>query len=481
MRVKTILTTTAFARQASARWVAWTPEPVMDLRGGDLARPTQPSEVDDYQVWAPEPTQPPSKAIVDLLLHRQVDTDSASSSSVNNTWENDKTCGWYSGISSKPYVCGDPLTCATKGSVIGCATNGIEGFYTVCLNYAAVKSGKCSSVGVQTGCCEDLEKPACGTLIWPGATARSMFKCFSSATLISMIDQPQYILDSSISAASASSVSAAAAAAASRTGKGPSTVIATSTAADGSTSIYTTVVEGGSGASATAGAGAGKGGDTGGSSTNTGAVAGGIIGGVALLALIIAFLIWYVMRKKNKKFALSLCGGKKKTNKEKHVHSKTYNDEKNVIENDQRAYDKRSYNKEAVAYGQRSRSVTPIQNHTQNQNFHFHIEDDRYDTTPDTRSPAPVEPLPAILVTKPSKREQRRQARHERLQQQPQQAPERDLEMEEMEQAREQQDYQTHRYHPSSGQRYHDARRTPSPPSLPQPPAPNLDFIGRGI
>lgn len=499
MRLSTILTTTALACQASARWVAWTPEPVMDLRFGDLARPTQPSEVDDYQVWAPEPTQPPSKAIVDLLLHRRVKTDSSSSSSApssNNTWENEKTCGYYSGISSSPYVCAEPLTCATKDDVVACATDGVEGFYSVCLNLEAVKSGKCNSVGVQTGCCQGTDLPACGTLVWGGATPRSMFKCFSSATFISMIDQPQYIVDSSISAASASSVSVASAAAAassssaeaaaeaaSRGGHEPSTVIATTTAADGSTSTYASVIEGDSHTSATAGAGAGNGGDTGGSSTNTGAVAGGVIGGIALLLLIIAFLVWYVMRKKNKKFTLSLCGGKKNTNKEKHVHNKTYNNEKSFTKNDQRAYDKRSYGKESNDYDQWSRSATPNQNHTHNQNFHLHIEDDRYDTTPESRSPAPLQPLPAILVTKPSKREQRRQARHERMQQQrkPQREPERNLEAEEMEQAREQHDYQRHRYHPSSGQRHLDASRTPSPPSLPQPPAPTLDFIGRGI
>ncbi|ROW01959.1 hypothetical protein VMCG_05601 [Cytospora schulzeri] len=498
MKLSIILTTTALAYRASARWVAWTPDPVMDLTGGDLARPTQPSEVEDYQVWAPEPTQPPSKAIVDLLLHRRSKTDS--SSSANNTWENEHTCGWYSGVASRPYVCNGPLTCSTKDDVVACATDGLEGFYSVCLNYDAVKSGKCSSVGVQTGCCQDKALPECGTLVWPGATAKSMFKCFTSETMVSMNDRPQYIIDSSSSAASASSVSAAAASsssaaeAASRSRNGPSTVTATTTAADGSTSVYTSVMQGDSSASASAtagagagaGAGGGNGGDSGGSSTNTGAVAGGIIGGLSLLALIIAFLVWYIMRKKNKKFTLSLCGGKKKTNKEKHIHNQTYN-EKNVTKNDKRAYDKRSYNDEINSYDQRSRSVTPNQTH--NQNFHFHIEDDRYDTTPDTRPsgsrtpPPAVQSLPSILVTAPSKREQRRQARQQRLEQQqaPQQEPERDLEMEEMEQAREQQDHQTHRYHPSSGQRYHDARRTPSPPSVSQPPAPSLDFIGRGI
>ncbi|KUI70499.1 hypothetical protein VM1G_06394 [Cytospora mali] len=501
MRLSTILTTTALACQASARWLAWTPDPAaMDLRGGNLARPTQASEIDDYQVWAPEPTQPPSKAIVDLLLHRRVTSDSSSASS-NNTWENDQTCGWYSGISSKPYVCDSPLACTTTDGVVACATEGLEQFYTVCLNYDAVQSGKCTSVGVQTGCCQNSAQPACGTFIWTGAASRSMFKCFPTETIISMIDEPQYIIDSSISAASASSVSSASAAsasaaskssaeAASRSGNGLSTVISTTTATDGSTSTYTSVLGGDSSASASTSTGNGVGGGSGGSSTNTGAVAGGIVGGLSLLALLIALLIWYYLHKKNKgnKLSLSLCGGKKK--KEKHMHNKTYN-EKNITNNDKRAYDKSSYDngaykEEANAYGQRSRSITPPR--SQVQNFHFHIEDDRYDTTPEPRpsQAAPsIQPPPSIAVagvaTAPSRREQRRQARQQRFQQQPEQESERDLEMEEMEQAREQQDFRTHRYHPSSGQRYQDARRTPTPPEVPRPPAPDLDFIGRGI
>lgn len=459
---------------------------------------------------------------MDLLLHRRVTSDSSSTSpSSNNTWENDQTCGWYSGISSKPYVCDSPLSCSTDDGVVACATEGLEQFYTVCLNYAAVKSGKCSSVGVQTGCCQDSAQPECGTFIWAGAQTRSMFKCFASETVISMIDEPQYVIDSSRSAASASSASSVSAAAAasrssaeaasqSRSGNGPSTVIATTTAADGATSTFTSVVGGDSIASASAGAGGGNGGGSGGgSSTNTGAIAGGIVGGLSLLALLIALLLWYLIRKKKgNKLSLSLCGGKRKTNKEKHVHNKNYN-EKNVTNNDRRAYDKRlydkraydngrsydnrSYNEETSAYGQRSRSVTPPNK------FHFHIEDDRYDTVPDTRSsgsrtPPPPVPPPAPIVVMgaaaaaaaaaPSRREQRRQARNRRSQQQqeePKLELERDLEMEEMEQAREQQDYRTHRYHPSSGRRYHDASRTPTPPSVPQPPAPSLDFIGRGI
>ncbi|KAJ0114849.1 hypothetical protein J7T55_004591 [Diaporthe amygdali] len=492
MKPSSIFAVSALSHQASARWLAYKPDPVIDLRGGDLARPTQPPEVHDYEVYAPQPTQPPSKAVVELLLHRRQRTESSSSS--NNIWENDQTCGWYSGISSQPYKCDSPLTCSTNSdNVVACATDGLEQFYTICLNHEAVQSGKCTSAGPQTGCCQDAAQPECGTFVWTGTPARSMFKCFSTATLISMIDEPQFLIDASRSSASAASASSADAAsrssaeAASGSGNGPSTVVATTTAADGSTSTVTSVV----GSNASASASAGNGGGNGGSSTNTGAIAGGVVGGVAFLALL-ALLLWYLMRKKNK-FTLSLCGGKKKTTKEKHVHNKTYN-EKNV-KKDNRSYDKRSYsnrnsydnrrsydnrspNEQTATYSQHPQSAAPHE--PVNQHFHFHLENDRNEPSPNSQYSATQEPPQAHLagaVVAPalSRREQRRQARQQRSQ-----AEERDLGKEELEQAQEQQapteTYRSHRYHPSSGQRFPDA-----PPPAPRASGPDLDFIGRGM
>ncbi|KAL1847220.1 hypothetical protein Daus18300_014014 [Diaporthe australafricana] len=494
MKSSTIFTLSALSCQASARWLAYSPDPVIDLRGGDLTRPTQPPEVDDYQEHAPQPTPPPSKAIVELLLHRRQRTESSSSS--NNIWENDQTCGWYSGISSKPYQCDSPLSCSTNtDNVVACATDGLEQFYTICLNHEAVQSGKCTSAGPQTGCCQDAAQPECGTFVWTGTPARSMFKCFPTATLISMIDEPQFLIDASRSSESASSSSAEAASrssaeAASRSGNGPSTVVATTTSADGSTSTITSVIGNDASASASAGAGGGTSSGTGGSSTNTGAIAGGVVGGVAFLGLLLALLLWYLMRKNNK-FTLSICGGNRKKNVEN--RNKTYN-EKNV-KKDNRAYDKRSYsnrnsydnrrsydnsspNEQTAAYNQHSQSAAahePV-----NQHFHFHIEDDRYEPSPNSQAPVTQEPSPAHLAgvaAAPvlSRREQRRQARQQRTQ-----PDERDLEKEELEQAQEQQapveNHRSHRYHPSSGQRYPDA-----PPPAPRASGPDLDFIGRGM
>ncbi|POS72949.1 hypothetical protein DHEL01_v208658 [Diaporthe helianthi] len=525
MKPSTILTLSALGCQASARWFAYAPEPVIDLRGGDLSRPTQPAEVYEYQEYAPEPTAPPSKAVVDLLLHRRQRTG-ASSSSSDNIWEDDQTCGWYSGISSRAYDCQSPLTCSTNSEdVVACATDGLEQFYTVCLNYEAVQSSKCTSAGPQTGCCQNADEPACGTFVWTGTPARSMFKCFATATLISMLDEPQFVIDASRSSASASSSSAAAAAAsrssaeaASRSRDRPSTVVATTTAADGSTSTLTSVIGGQAGASAGAGAGSNNGngdsdgsgsngGADGGSSNNTGAIAGGVVGGTAFLALL-ALLMWYLMRKNNK-FTLSICGGNRKTRKENNVDGRTYN--KNNVKNDNRAYDERSYSNRnsydnraydnrrsydnqasnglAGVYSQNSNTGAP-QGPT-NQHFHFHVDDNRKGLSSDSRAPVTQEPSPVYLAgaaaaaaggggetTAPavSRREQRRLARQQRTQ-----LDEVDLEKEALEQqAQEQQaplEYsRSHRYHPSSGQRYPDA-----PPPAPKAQGPDLDFIGRGM
>lgn len=502
MKPSTILTLSTLGCQASARWLAFAPDPVIDLRGGDLSRPTQPPDVLEYQEYAPQPTQPPSKAVVDLLLHRRQRTDSSSSS--KNIWENDQTCGWYSGISSQPYKCASPLSCSTNTEdVVACATDGLEQFYTVCLNYEAVQSSKCTSAGPQTGCCQDADQPECGTFVWTGTPARSMFKCFPTATLISMLDEPQFIIDASISSVEASSSSAEAASrssaeAASRSGNGPSTVVATTTAADGSTSTVTSVLGSEASASAGAGTGGGSGGGNGGSSTNTGAIAGGVVGGTAFLALL-ALLLWYLMRKNNK-FTLSICGGNRKTKKEKNVHSKTYN--KNNVKNDNRAYDERSYSNRnsydnrsydnrrsydngtsnepaAATYNQSSQSAAP--HGPVNQHFHFHMDDNRHEPSPDSRPPVTQEPAPVLLAGAAaaapalSRREQRRLARQQRSQ-----ADERDPEKEELEQEQEQQaptgNVRSHRYHPSSGQRYPDA-----PPPAPKATGPDMDFIGRGM
>lgn len=465
--------------RASARYLPRSANLPLLVADPAVPTPTQAPHVSDLA--PPETTPAPSNAILELLLRRQ---DSSLSSS--NTWDNANTCGWYSGISSKPFTCESPLTCATNTDhVVACSTAGLTEFHTVCLNFEAVQSGKCSPAGPKTQCCSNSASPACGTMLWTGLPQRTMFACVATATAIAMLDEPQFVVDAasssaaavSSSAAAASSSSAAAAAsrssaasassaaAASRASElgGSSVTITTTldgtsttftavagatgsvsgitiissvqytmTGSDGSSTTYTAIaqegVQGGSGSSGSNGSSGGSGGN------NTAAIAGGVVGGILGLLLML-LLLWYLMRKKSNKFSLSLCGGKKKTNKEKHVHNKNnvendnrqYNEEKNStyrnssgspgggggggggfslfggaskdkskkeknitknyyygdeVRNDNRSYDKRAwkdnrkYNTESDSH---SRTGTPNQ---QPQNFHFNIDGQgRGDTT----------------------------------------------------------------------------------------------------
>lgn len=484
MRHSTPLLLSALSWRASARFLAWT----VDLHGVNLARPVQtqqphPSDLDDIdQSLPPAPTPGPSKAVLELMLRRQDSSSGASS----NTWEDSHTCGWYSGLSSKPYVCESPLSCATNtDEIVACSAAAITQFYTICLDYEAVQSGKCDTAGPKTGCCTDSGTPACGTMLWTGLPQRTMFQCFASPTVISMLDEPQFVVDASSSSAAAASASSAAAssssaaaaasqssaaaasasAAASRASElggssvtitttldGSSTTFTavagatgsvsgvtfmtsvqyTTTGSDGSSTTYTAIAENGvagsSGSSGSSGSNGGSG-SSGSGSSNTGAIAGGVIGGILGLLLLL-LLLWYLLRKRKNKFSLSICGGKRKTNKEKHVHNKTnvdndnrkYNEEKNStyrtsdgtppdggknssgggfsfslggagkskskkeknitknyyygdeVRNDNRVTDKRAW-KDSRKYNTdsdpHSRSVTPSQ---QTQNFHFEVE-----------------------------------------------------------------------------------------------------------
>ncbi|KAJ4417061.1 hypothetical protein N0V82_006415 [Gnomoniopsis sp. IMI 355080] len=392
MRYSIPLALAALTCQVTAR-LPWT----LDIRGADPSKPTQiqspvlrDTDVDNALSALPAPTTtpPPSQAAIELRLRQ----DSSTASS--NTWENSQTCGWYSGLSSKAYVCESPLTCATNtDNVVACSTAGLTEFYTICLNYEAVQSSKCTSAGPKTACCTDSAAPACGTFQWTGTPTRSMYRCFATPTIIAMIDEPQAVLDASISsasaassssavaaasrssasAASASSASAAAASAAS--GLGGSSVTITTTATDGSSTTFTAVAgatgsasgvtfltsvqyttTGSDGASTTytaigqagvvgANGSNGSNGSNGGSGgVSTGTIAGSVIGGILGL-LMMLLLMWYLMKKKSgNKLSFKFCGGKKKVEKgDKHTNkfSFTEKNKDNREYNDKREYDNR--------------------------------------------------------------------------------------------------------------------------------------------
>lgn len=392
MRYSLPLIIAALTCQVNAR-LPWT----LDIRGADPSRPThiQSPGVQDINADnvlseppAPTTTTPPSPAAVELRLRQ----DSSSASS--NTWENSQTCGWYSGLSSKAYVCESPLTCATNtDNVVACSTAGINEFFTICLNYEAVQSSKCTSAGPKTACCTDSAAPACGTFQWTGTPTRSMYRCFATPTVIAMIDEPQFVIDASISSASvassssaaaaasrssasaASAASASAAVASAASGLGGSSVTITTTASDGSSTTFTAVAgatgsvsgvtfltsvqyttTGSNGASTTYTA-IGQNGVVGASGSNgsngsngasggvsTGTIAGSVIGGILGLLLTL-LLMWYLMKKKSgNKLSFKCCGGKKKVEKgDKHTNKFSYTEKNkdNREYNDKREYDNR--------------------------------------------------------------------------------------------------------------------------------------------
>ncbi|CAN8096206.1 unnamed protein product [Discula destructiva] len=416
MKRSILLAIPALAWQVTARFLPSS----LDIWGVDPARPAQTQDpglpdyyMDNFLSAAPPmTTTPPSQAAVELRLRQ----DSSSGSSSSNTWLDSSTCGWYSGISSRAFQCVSPLACATNtDNVVACTTAGVEHYYTICMNYEAVQSSKCTSAGPKTACCTDASAPACGTFQWAAtAPTRSMFRCFAEPTLIAMLDEPQFVLDASISsasvarsssaaaaasrsaasAASASSASAASAAAASRASEiGGSSVTITTTTGDGSLTTFTAVAgatgsasgvtfissvlyttTGSDGASTTytaigqqqASTGAdgsdgsnGSNGASGSGGTSTGAIAGGVIGGILGLLLLL-LLMWYLMKKKPSpfKFSFKLCGGTKKVKKgDKHVNKFAFTEKRkdNREYNGRREYDNREYDNRRHSSGSGTR------------------------------------------------------------------------------------------------------------------------------
>lgn len=412
MKFSIPLAISAFTWHAQASYLPFT----VNIRGEDVPRrPTQTQvpglpNIDVANVLsasAATTTTPPSQAAVELRL-RQF-SPSSDASLTSNTWIDGSTCGWYSAISSMPFVCASPVQCATNtDNVVACTAPAQQEFYTICLNYEAVQSSKCTSAGPKTACCSSAAAPACGTYQWAaisGTPVRSMFRCFPQPTLIPMLDEPRVVLDASISSASvasasrvaASAVSAASAsaalasssaaaassasAAASRasglggssvtittstaggslttftavagaTGSASgitfiSSVLYTTTGSDGTSTTYTAIGEqvGASGSNGSNGSNGSSGGN------NTAAIAGGVIGGILWLLLML-LLMWYLMKKKSgPKLSLKLCGNRKKGDTNK--YSITEKNKDNREYNDKREYDNRDSSNSAKDNGKR--------------------------------------------------------------------------------------------------------------------------------
>ncbi|KAI0977238.1 hypothetical protein F4678DRAFT_7128 [Xylaria arbuscula] len=173
-----------------ATWLRWSVnhEPVW------AAQETAQVTDSDHTGWTPIPTPAPGArnegdAVLDLLRRQISKTD----------WTNSETCGWYAGISSSAFECGTAFTCATDSNhVIACTSGTFKPFYSACLDYSAFQAGSCASLDSATGCCQSATAPACGTYLWTGAPERSMYECFETASIVTMIDVPQFVVDASI-------------------------------------------------------------------------------------------------------------------------------------------------------------------------------------------------------------------------------------------------------------------------------------------
>ncbi|KAJ4301970.1 hypothetical protein N0V88_002100 [Collariella sp. IMI 366227] len=193
-----------------------------------------------------------------------------------NTWTNDQTCGWIAGSSSAAFICATTESCATdKNNVVGCTSEGMkeDPFFTVCYDYQAVEDGLCSSAGTKTGCCVSSTRGACITYVWPGATPKSMYRCYTKQEIITMLDEPQFVIDDRTRTTSSPSSS--------------TSVASSTTEAPGAQS--TTPIPDDDDDKNTSGG------------NNTGAIVGGVVGGVAGIALIAGLIAFLIIRNRNNK------------------------------------------------------------------------------------------------------------------------------------------------------------------------------------
>ncbi|KXJ93441.1 hypothetical protein Micbo1qcDRAFT_174499 [Microdochium bolleyi] len=163
-----------------------------------LRMPTETGTVqsgDTTTGWTPKPTRAPGfvneqDQVVELLRRQRQLTDTT-------PWVNDQTCGWVAQTSSRAILCASDFTCATNSAnLVACVSGTFSPFFRVCMDYSAVQQGQCSDVGPETGCCDDRASPACATWVWTGKPARSQYGCAARSTIYSVMDIPQFVLDS---------------------------------------------------------------------------------------------------------------------------------------------------------------------------------------------------------------------------------------------------------------------------------------------
>ncbi|KAI0199313.1 hypothetical protein F4808DRAFT_461871 [Astrocystis sublimbata] len=313
--MKSTILLLAASGSANAAWLRWSVN-------SEAVRPAQETGriAESTQIgWTPIPTPAPGvrsdgEVVIDLLKRQRSKTD----------WTNSETCGWVSGISSSAIRCGDGFTCATNSDhAVACASGTISPFFTACLDYSAFKAGSCDNLDAATGCCQAATEPACGTYIWTGAPERFMYKCFEKASIVSVLDVPQFVLDASLF---------------SKTHTTPTPKVTPTETASNSNSDATSApestgsnpVSGGSnpasGSNGSDGSNGSNGSDTSNETTNnTPAIVGGAVGGIAGL-LFLLLLLWCCLRrnKNSAKGKLGLGFTRNKTNQKQDKSSKAY-------------------------------------------------------------------------------------------------------------------------------------------------------------
>ncbi|KAK4234709.1 hypothetical protein C8A03DRAFT_18433 [Achaetomium macrosporum] len=258
---------------ASANWLLGQE---LDHRGALIwPRETGSSDHGGVNGWTPRPTEAPFVAgrADGLELARRREEWVKAKRQTSNTWLNDQTCGWAAGTESEAFTCPSSSQCSTNSdNVVGCTSpGGPSPFFTVCFDYAAVQAGACESIGAKTGCCMTSTLGACITYLWPGDTPRSMYRCYTAQTIVTMLDVPGFVETTSSSTASTTSSTSSTTTSSSTTTPAPA-----ETTTDAPSS------------------------NTSGGGSNTGAIVGGVVGGVAGIALIAGAIAWVIIRNRNK-------------------------------------------------------------------------------------------------------------------------------------------------------------------------------------
>ncbi|KAJ8119700.1 hypothetical protein ONZ43_g3407 [Nemania bipapillata] len=301
---------------ANAAWLRWS----ANREEIWAAQETSPVIGSNQIGWTPKPTPAPGSRsdgeVVLDLLRRQTSTK----------WENSETCGWFSGISSSAVTCGNGFTCATNSDhVVACVSGTFSPFYKACLDFSAFKAGSCSNLDPATGCCQSAAEPACGTWIWTGSPERFMYQCFETASIVSILDVPQFVVDASLFSKTHTTPTPTTAS---------SKATNTDSASPGSTGGSNTGGSGASGGSSGSGAADPDSSSTTGApsqnsnntSSNTPVIVGSVIGGIAGLLFLLLLLLFCLRRKTKGKLGLGFT--RKKKNKTEDNSRKAYHNVK---------------------------------------------------------------------------------------------------------------------------------------------------------